>query len=146
MPRKPREGRQRINHFFFFFLCRARKHWLIKNISFERRKRSFNERNPLDKNVLTISNSLLYTSRPMLREISLRLFRKLRQASEAYEGRESMKENMERYPFDRFHLVFQLCCQLIEKKGRRGEQRSLGTRNDDKETETLNGEKKWKRK
>lgn len=107
---REKEGNELIIFFFFFFLCRARKHWLIKNISFERRKRSFNERNPLDKNVLTISNSLLYTSRPMLREISLRLFRKLRQASEAYEDRESMKENMERYPFDRFHLVFQLCC------------------------------------
>lgn len=83
MPRKPREGRQRINHFFSFpFFTAPRKHGSVKNISFERRKPSFNEWNPLDKNVLTISNSLLlYTSRPMLREISLRLFRKLRQTS-----------------------------------------------------------------
>lgn len=62
MPRKPREGRQRINHFFFSFPC-SKTRIGKKNISFERRKRSFNERNPLDKNVLTISNSsLLYTS------------------------------------------------------------------------------------
>lgn len=94
MPRKPREGRQRINHFFFSFPCSKTR--IGKKIFLSRE-----ESEASTNGILLIKTCLrflivrCYTlPRPMLREISLRLFRKLRQASRR-QARESMKGSME---------------------------------------------------
>lgn len=90
---REKEGNELI---IFSFLFRARKHGSVKKIFLSRE-----ESEASTNGILLIKTCLrflivrCYTlPRPMLREISLRLFRKLRQASRR-QARESMKGSME---------------------------------------------------
>lgn len=141
---------------FFSFLCRclSKTRIDIKNISIERRRKWSldDEWNPLDKNVLTISNILLATLLVRCRE-------KFRSdysvnCGKHRPGKRTRLGEIWRKTWNNIHSIVRVSISCIstlllvkkieKKKKKKREQRSpRNEKRRDKETEMLNDRKKW---